>query len=626
MTSRLVLLLRTSLRLGPGAVARVARYRLECRSGLYRHLLPQERWSGGGDFFAPNPCAPPSLIASHRQAVLERAGTLLSGELNYFSYLTKTVGAPPDWFADPFSGSRLSAERHWSEGSEFSGCDIKKVWEASRFDWVPILALAWRVDNDRRFLDALNAWLLDWAQKNPANTGPNWKCGQETSIRTINLLLGARILCAESEPALDLVQLVAIHCARILPTIHYAVGQDNNHGTSEAAALFIGGGWLLKHADTAAARTRAEKWHEQGRRWLEHRVAALVAEDGSFSQYSVNYHRVLLDTLCQVEIWRKELGAAPFSALYGRRCQAATAWLYTMTDRETGDAPNLGANDGARLYDITLSPYRDFRPSVQLASILFQGERAYPSRQWDGAFGCLGVDAEVPTAPDNKDSRKYDDGGYLVLRGDASRGLVRFANFRFRPGHADCLHLDLWHRGVNILRDGGTFSYNTEPRLHEYFSGTQSHNTVQFDDRSQMPRVGRFLFGKWLAMERSSEIVAEGDLVVWRGGYRDWMKASHSRTVSVQGRVWRITDEIDGFHEKAVLRWRLIPADWRLDEGTCDSRYARLRVVTSAPVRRRELVTGWESQHYQQMTELPVLEIEVDPGHWTIDTEITLKD
>ena len=51
-----------------------------------------------------------------------------------------------------------------------------------------------------------------------------------------------------------------------------------------------------------------------------------------------------------------------------------------------------------------------------------------------------------------------------------------------------------------------------------------------------------------------------------------------------------------------------------------------LIVHSTAPVRRIEIVTGWESLFYQQKTELPVLEIEVGPGHWVIETEIKLKD
>lgn len=623
MTLWLHPMLKTSLRLGLSSVARAAAYRIGCRTGLYRRLLPQRHWRPAGDFFTATPL---SLPDAGRAAIVDRSERLLAGELTYFSSTPMEVGAPPDWFLDPFTGKHLSSGQHWSDCDEFADCDIKRIWEASRFEWVPVLASAWQITRDAKYLRALNAWLLDWVEKNPPNTGPNWKCGQETSIRVINLLLGARLLAIHDQPLHNLVQLVALHCSRILPTIGYAIAQNNNHGISEAAALFVGGGWLMKVADAARLRKKGQHWHRQGRLWLEDRIATLVARDGSFSQYSVNYHRLLLDTLSQVEIWRRKFKEPSFSVLYSDRCSAATQWLSAVTDPETGLAPNLGANDGARLYDLSLAPYRDLRPSVQLASTLFRGGRAYQSREWDETLRWQGVDPDLDTLLQAETSRKFPDGGYVLLRCGESLGLVRYANFRFRPSHADCLHLDLWHRGVNILRDGGTFSYNTEPRLLGYFSGTQSHNTVQFDDRSQMPRVGRFLFGEWLAMERCTEIVAEGDLLVWSGTYRDWMKARHSRTVSVQGRNWRITDEIDGCQEKAVLRWRLIPADWRLDQGTCDSRYAQLRVVTSAPVRRLELVTGWESQHYQEMTELPVLEIEVGPGHWTINTEITLKD
>ena len=41
-------------------------------------------------------------------------------------------------------------------------------------------------------------------------------------------------------------------------------------------------------------------------------------------------------------------------------------------------------------------------------------------------------------------------------------------------------------------------SYNTEDRWRIISQGLPSHNTIQFDDRDQMPRLSRFLFGSWL--------------------------------------------------------------------------------------------------------------------------------
>jgi hypothetical protein len=625
MIYRFLLILGTVFRVGLGAALDVALYRAGCRLGVYRRLLPIRQLFPEGDFFAPAP-AGDARPDRPSDPLLREADDLLAGELRFFSCTKKAVNNPPDWFLDPFTGHRVPSGGHWSELDEFAAGDIKRVWEASRLEWVTVFARAWRLSGDPRYLTSLNLWLIDWVKSNPLHAGPNWKCGQEASIRLINLLLGARLLHTQRRPSPTLVDLVAWHCARILPTIRYAVAQNNNHGISEAAALFIGGAWLSATADRDGLRKKGRRWQRAGRRWLENRVDTLVAKDGSFSQYSVNYHRLVLDTLCQVEIWRRDLGAAPFSEQYLARCRAAVDWLAALTDPETGEAPNLGANDGALLYDLSDSCYRDFRPSVQRASLLFRGGRAYGSGAWDAALSWLDLETAGPLLPPDHGSVLHRDGGDLVLRSGASRAVLRFARFRFRPSHADCLHLDLWHQGRNILRDGGSYSYNTEIGWLDYFSGTQSHNTVQFDGRNQMPRLGRFLFGAWLKMDSCSDIEREGGGISWSGSYTDWKKASHRRSVSCRGNVWRIVDEVSGFREKAVLRWRLIPDLWSLAGAVCDSPSATLVVSTAAPLRRLEMVTGWESLYYQQKTELPVLEIETGPGTWTIVTEITLKD
>ena len=68
----------------------------------------------------------------------------------------------------------------------------------------------------------------------------------------------ARLLGTHGKPSPILVKLMALHCARIMPTIRYAVAQNNNHGTSEAAALFIGGAWLMAQAENGPLRKDAQ--------------------------------------------------------------------------------------------------------------------------------------------------------------------------------------------------------------------------------------------------------------------------------------------------------------------------------------------------------------------------------
>ena len=49
----------------------------------------------------------------------------------------------------------------------------------------------------------------------------------------------------------------------------------------------------------------------------------------------------MLDTLSQVEIWRRWLNLDPFPETWYQRCCAATDSLQSMVDVFSGDGPNL---------------------------------------------------------------------------------------------------------------------------------------------------------------------------------------------------------------------------------------------------------------------------------------------
>ncbi|PNF86819.1 heparinase [Stutzerimonas decontaminans] len=593
---------RTALALGIPNLVRVASYRLGVRAGLN----PVRRLAGGvvkGVFFRPDEQEPldlPALQQWQQTALL-------------FSYWPFTIAASaPSWHINPLSGARIAEpQRDWWQIPDFDPAvgDIKPIWEASRFDWVLAFAQCARTGDIASF-DRLNAWLADWCVQNAPYRGPNWKCGQEASFRVMHLAVAALLLGQISSTTPSLLELVRLHLKRIAPTLRYAIAQDNNHGTSEAAALFIGGSWLVTHGVR-----EGERWQKLGRKWLENRAARLIGEDGSFSQYSLNYHRVMLDTFCMVEIWRGRQALQRFSPRWYARSLAATRWLHAMVNPENGDGPNLGANDGARLLQLTDTDYRDFRPSVQLAMALFANARAYESAgAWDLPLRWLGVDLPQVLA-EQPGSCRFDKGGFAVLRRGGSMAMLRYPRFRFRPSHADALHLDFWLGGRNLLRDAGTYSYNTEAQWLSYFPGTASHNTVQFDDRDQMPRLGRFLFGDWLKTSYLEPLNEKSWVTSFAAGYRDRCGASHQRGVRLHDDSLVVTDQVDGFLHKAILRWRLEPGQWRIEGNTVSNGEHRLEVNVSAPVKRFELVDGWESRYYLEKKKIPVLEVEIhQPG------------
>lgn len=599
---------RTAFSLGVPNLYRALGYRVGVRLGIN----PVRRLA------AVAPSGP--LFAAPTHTVQLPTTGLWQQQAAYFgAHKVELSSQPPLWHLNPLNGSAVKQpQRPWWHISDFDPQvgDIKVIWEASRFDW--LLSFAQQAaTGDKSALNQLNAWLQDWLLHNPPYCGPNWKCGQEASIRVMHLAMAAILLGQARQPLPALLQMVELHLKRIAPTLGYAMAQDNNHGTSEAAALYIGGSWLASQGMPAGKR-----WQRLGEKWLENRAARLIGQDGSFSQYSLNYHRVMLDTFSMVEVWRRHLALPALSSRWNKRALAAAHWLHTMVNDQNGDGPNLGANDGARLLPLTATDYRDFRPSVQLAMVLFGQAKAYEDEgSWNLPLHWLGL--AVPHTPaEPRGSRQFDQGGFAVLRHGAVMAMLRYPRFRFRPSQADALHLDLWLGGHNLLRDAGTYSYNTESKWLNYFPGTESHNTVQFDERDQMPRLSRFLFGNWLKTHFLQPLIERDGETRFAAGYTDGAGASHRRSVCLGANRLTVEDTVSGFKQKAVLRWRLSPGNWMLEGHTLtNGRYA-VNVQASVAIQRLQLVEGWESRYYLQKTTTPVLEVEVHQAG-TINTEIT---
>ena len=534
----------------------------------------------------------------------------------YFGWKVNDSSEVPNWHKSILTGKAVqSPHRSWWLIPDFDSelGDIKGVWEASRFDWVLCFAQQ-AIAGDEQAITKLNSWLQNWLDNNLPYQGVNWKCGQEASIRVMHLAMASLILDQQKNSQKTLLSFIKAHLKRIAPTISYAIAQDNNHGTSEAAALYIGGSWLVKNGVV-----EGEVWQNIGLKWLENRANKLIKEDGGFSQYSTTYHRVMLDTYSMVEVWRLKLNLPKFSNDLYQKLQLATNWLYQFTQKETGDAPNLGANDGARLLPLTNTDYRDFRPSVQLASVLFCRKKAWRNNgSWNLPLMWLSIDIPADSLENQVDFH-FDKTGYFGLRANHNNAfaMMTYPKFHFRPSQSDALHVDFWCAGENLLRDGGTFSYNAGEKYINYYGGTKSHNTIEFDNRDQMPRLSRFLLGNWL---KSKSIVWDKDKKNCSAVYSDDKGATHSRALSLSDDRLKVIDNVSGFKQCGILRWRLASGNWTLNGNELSNGKHIILILADINISRLELTHGKESRYYYQETDIPVLEIEFQQAG-TIITE-----
>lgn len=629
MIKKLLAKFSVSLQIGFLNVLYMFWYRLSKKTGLRKIWFRRGSYRPNNRYFKES--SPVDFYPDEwKKPLLQQADSILGGTLFYYSKLPLKIGSPPEWFYNPIENKRIHhPEKHWCDISDFNSDtgDIKNIWEPSRFGWAVVLSRAYKVTGNKTYLNCLNNQIIDWCKQNPLNIGPNWMSGQEASIRVFHLLTTALILDQENAPLNSLCLLIESHLKRIASNIRYAVAQNNNHGTSEAAALYIGGAWLNKLEKDGLVRCKkSQKWMKKGEKVLSARIKNLIMNDGTFSQYSIIYHRMVVDTLSFVLLWQDKLHLQPFDERINLKIRKAVEWLWYFTN-EDGLAPNIGANDGTMLFPLHSNNYLDLRPSLQLANVLVNRSKLLNDEMINEPLYWLNLNSDLSVENfEKKDIKDFPEGGFLRIKNDNSIAYFRYPIFKFRPSQSDIFHFDLWHNGINILRDAGSFSYNCEELWQSYFSSVRAHNTIQFDEYDQMPKISRFLFGDWPNVKQKVFKRDESDQCVrFSFDYSDFRNNHHNRIIEKRGHSdWRIIDRFEGTFKTGTLRWRLLPDNWVKDKNSVSTKDISLSVKSDAPLYMK-LTDGWESLFYWQKNKIPVFEVKFDASVKEIITDIEIK-
>lgn len=649
--SRIIRLLNVVRTLGIGWLCFRVIHALQHKRGWFRYSCPQQDWPaaessaattsigaklrdrlpGPIDDFPTTPWADES-----RTQVIEDADQILAGSFSFYSCQRKQLGFPPNWHVNPFSGETIPDNTHWSRLGDFAFGDIKHVWETARFGSAVSLGRAYRLTQDERYSEGVWQLVEDWCEKNPPNSGVHWKCGQETTLRLLAILLATGFVkdstASTTHRWSQIVHLAETSATRIAANLSYALSQKNNHGISEAAGLYIVG--LL-----FPELPKSPRWKTLGKQKLEEQILELIEPGGGFAQHSLNYQRLTLHVLVLSLKVADDHGDTFSDRCKARICECV-ALLAALCDPQTGHVPVLGPNDGALLLPLSACDYRDFRPIVQTATALLTGTCPLPDGPWDEDCFWLGIrkpqrqphqsTLDVPPAK----SQSVNADGYLQMSAGHTTAFMRCPQrLKFRPHHSDQLHFELWSEGTNVLPDGGSYSYNDE--LMPYFRGVEAHNTVQFDERDQMPVLSRFLYGSWLTAEvrdSRNDDSKNSNVHQVTAGYQDYQGAKHCRIIEVlqdEARqpgdkiIWTVKDQISGFQRIATLRWRLNPkCRWTLTGNGCHSENCRIEIESDCDF-DLQINTGLVSWYYSQKEPLPVLEVTTRSSPATLISRIS---
>ena len=500
------------------------------------------------DFPLPHP--------SEIKATLSEAEEIASGQVRLF-------GGPPV----SLNFSPTKAPRDWAayetSKTDWETKDPKFIWEPARFGWAFTLARTYHSTRDDRWAQVFWQRFEEFNEANPPLLGPNWASAQEVALRLMAFCFAAQVFSRSRESTPKrlraICQSIAVHAARIPPTLNYARAQGNNHLLSEAAGLYSAGLFLPDHPSAA-------RWRIQGWNTFHGAILEQISNDGTYAQHSLNYHRLMLE----LSLWMFCLGRwagdhFPWASL--EHLVASTRWLNTLTNPHSGQAPNLGSNDGAHFLPLSACDYFDMRPTLQAASTAFLGAPIYPSGPWDELSHWLGLTVNSKPVIELEPSPAIHN-----LHGPQSHAFLRAVRFTSRPNHTDQLHIDLWFKNQPITLDAGTYRYSAPLPWDNSLSGTLCHNTLSVDHKDQMHRAGKFL---WLDWAQAHLVTPPDDktLVAETDAYRK-MGLTHRRTLQkVSDLHWLVTDYVISTRSPQsshsfCLHWLLPDAPWQLQNNT----------------------------------------------------------
>lgn len=476
---------------------------------------------------------------------------ILNGEVKFFNSIWFQVGDKYDWRTNLETGFKYPLN-HWSKIDDLNkeAGDIKFVWEPSRFSWaLEILRFDSHkgTDHSEFIFERIDSWL----ESNPINLGPNYKCSQEMSLRIWNwaILLDyysdSKSLTVERLKAYR--ECIAGHLDHIFKNISFSrIAVRNNHAITETAILFLSR-WLFPYVP------KAEDWSKKAEKWFNDEIEYQIYPDGTFLQFSMNYHRVVVQTLTGVISTALKNNYELEKVVYNR-AYASIRFLYScMGNDHLGLLPNYGQNDGALFFPWTNCDYRDYRPQLNALHYCLTGFDLFPSsevteeRIWWGSIS-LEQGRYMPLKR-KQGFVEFEKGGYLIYRKNDLMLFFRNGNHKDRPAQADNHHIDLWFEGKNVLMDSGTFKYNTTQSDIQWFMGSKGHNVAQLDDHDQMLKGGRFIWYHWSQskhlhyIETEQSVVIEGEISAFQH-LSNKCKVKRKIELFAGDRIIKVKDEV----------------------------------------------------------------------------------
>lgn len=465
-----------------------------------------------------------NLPESKKKSILIKADNCVEGRIEAFGGTVLDYKNPIQWNYNPITKKKYKMKSKWYTIVDFDQNlgDIKVIWELNRFSHCWYLSRAYVITHDIKYFKSFKSQIVEWLNVNKYSYGPNYKCGQECSLRIMNVLAAVGVFnyynLIDDYFEKKVEEFVERNYQKIRSNFFYAnhcVKID--HLISELCGQIVG---AYCSNNMQIARKFIKKLDEQ--------FSMQFSDIGLYKTYSLNYQRFVLQLFGYMLHISEKIGY-DFSLKTKEKILKA-AQVYKCVKAELGGIPNYGANDGTLIF-----PFVEYDDYLSTANSLISALCGRKNVCIDEESIWIDYHGKFFLHIEESGLKKHP---FIILKnGTESAMFLNSHGYEMRPGHMDQLHVELWVEGKNVFCDSGTYSYALP--LGDDLRKTRGHNTIKISNKEQMGGIGRFLiYGKPIIRK---EVVGKNSVEVEQEFYTGYL---HNRKIVKKKCGYQIIDYV----------------------------------------------------------------------------------
>lgn len=382
--------------------------------------------------------------------------------------------------------------------------DARTNWELNRHFQFALLAKAYYVSGEVRFLEELKDLFVDWCTRNAFLRGISWTSTMEVAIRSISWMYALAFLDKSDCDDTKMKESFRVGILNMVAYVndHYSRGSSaNNHLLVEATSIGLAGLAFEK-----------QEWVDLAYGILDEELEKQNYADGVNKEMSLHYQTFGMEAyLLFIHAYEKSCGKkVPDRWRDMLRKQAEFVAHSVWRDSVVCE---FGDDDAGKILDLTGSKWEHWKYILQFCSLEL-GTRYDSFDVVNENISWLFTAGQIKGVQDcerydSTHSRSFVEGGYSFLRDLSDKVLVGIdhAPLGFGAiaahGHADALSFQMIVNGRPVFADPGTYIYHCDIESRNLFRKTVSHNALAVDGKDQSEMLGAFMWG------RKNEVILE---------------------------------------------------------------------------------------------------------------------